>query len=63
MEADFYVPYEGGHLPMGITSMEVETVGGEPSGELREVRMVIHAVNVGAPIHDATIRPTRELRS
>ena len=61
---DFYVPHEGGHLPMGIVRMTVEEEGGDTPFGLRRVRMTIEAVSVGAPIFgDASIRPTREIKS
>jgi hypothetical protein len=48
-EPDFWVPYEGGHLPMAITGMDVTIDGG--LDELRSVEMTIRAVSCGAPIY------------
>jgi hypothetical protein len=60
----FYIPYQGGHLPMGVVSMSVQDIGMMP-GELREVRMTIEAVSVGPPVYDearvAEIMPPREV--
>lgn len=47
VDADFWVPYEGGHLPMGIIRIKVSTEGGTFGPR---VEMKIDAVSVGAPV-------------
>lgn len=57
MEPDFYAPYQGGYLPMKVIRLDVAEEGAYSFG-LREVRMVIEAVSMGAPVaHDATPTP------
>lgn len=49
MKPDFYMPYQGGHLPMrvvNVTAVQTSDPG------LAEVRMTIEAVSVGPPIDD-----------
>lgn len=48
MDADFWVPFEGGHLPMLIIKIETRDEGGQHGP--RSVEMTIEAVSAGPPV-------------
>lgn len=54
---DFYMPYGGGHLPMGVVKIEAQEESDTLYGP-RQVRMTIEAVSMGAPIMGDSPAPT-----
>lgn len=48
MDPDFWIPYEGGHLPMKIIRVDMTSEGG--TWGPREIEMNIRAVSIGPPV-------------
>jgi hypothetical protein len=62
MDADFWVPFEGGHLPMKVIKIETTEEGGHYGP--RQVSMIIEAVSMGSPVFsDPEIDGPRGIRA